>query len=133
MIINLIMGLILMFAVFLTGGLGLGIIYIMEYFRKKTKENTGKENELLFIILGLIIYMIYQFWFYMMLESEGIISFYWSTLGSWIYFEFSKIGMLENMKKTDGDTSFFNKNKFLLYLMLVIFCIINVIVYKCIK
>ena len=133
MIINLIMGLILMFAVFLTGGLGLGIIYIMEYFRKKTKENTGKENELLFIILGLIIYMIYQFWFYIMLESEEIISFYWSTLGSWIYFEFSKIGMLENMKKTDGDTSFFDKNKFLLYLMLVIFCIINVIVYECIK
>ena len=64
MIINLIMGLILMFAVFLTGGLGLGIIYIMEYFRKKIKENTGKENELLFIILGLIIYMIYQFLFY---------------------------------------------------------------------
>ena len=133
MIINLIMGLILMFAVFLTGGLGLGIIYIMEYFRKKTKENTGKENELLFIILGLIIYMIYQFWFYIMLESEGIISFYGSTLGSWIYFEFSKIGMLETMKKTGGDTSFFDKNKFLLYLMLVIFCIINVIVYKCIK
>ena len=133
MIINLIMGLILMFAVFLTGGLGLGIIYIMEYCRKKTKENTGKENELLFIILGLIIYMTYQFWFYIMLESEGIISFYWSTLGSWIYFEFSKIGMLENMKKTGGDTSFFDKNKFLLYLMLVIFCIINVIVYKCIK
>ena len=133
MIINLIMGLILMFAVFLTGGLGLGIIYIMEYFRKKTKENTGKENELLFIILGLIIYMIYQFWFYIMLESEGIISFYWSTLGSWIYFEFSKIGMLENMKKTGGDTSFLNKNKYLLYLMLVIFCIINVIVYECIK
>jgi len=46
---------------FLTGGLGLGIIFIMEYFRKKIKENTGKENELLFIILGLIIYMIYQF------------------------------------------------------------------------
>ena len=45
MIINLIMGLILMASVFLTGGLGLGIIYIMEYFRKKTKENTGKENE----------------------------------------------------------------------------------------
>ena len=133
MIINLIMGLILMFAVFLTGGLGLGIIYIMEYFRKKTKENTGKENELLFIILGLIIYMVYQFWFYIMLESEGIISFYWSTLGSWIYFEFSKIGMLENMKKTGGDTSFLNKNKYLLYLMLVIFCIINVIVYECIK
>ena len=133
MIINLIMGLILMFAVFLTGGLGLGIIYIMEYCRKKTKENTGKENELLFIILGLIIYMIYQFWFYIMLESEGILSFYWSTLGSWIYFEFSKIGMLENMKKTGRDTSFFDKNKFLLYLMLVIFCIINVIVYECIK
>ena len=133
MIINLIMGLILMASVFLTGGLGLGIIYIMEYCRKETKENTGKENELLFIILGLIIYMTYQFWFYIMLESEGIISFYWSTLGSWIYFEFSKIGMLENMKKTDGDTSFFDKNKFLLYLMLVIFCIINVIVYKCVK
>ena len=133
MIINLIMGLILMFAVFLTGGLGLGIIYIMEYCRKKTKENTGKENELLFIILGLIIYMLYQFWFYIMLESEGILSFYWSTLGSWIYFEFSKIGMLENMKKTGRDTSFFDKNKFLLYLMLVIFCIINVIVYECIK
>jgi len=133
MIINLIMGLILMFAVFLTGGLGLGIIYIMEYCRKKTKENTGKENELLFIILGLIIYMVYQFWFYIMLESEGILSFYWSTLGSWIYFEFSKIGMLENMKKTGRDTSFFDKNKFLLYLMLVIFCIINVIVYECIK
>ena len=131
MIINLIMGLILMASVFLTGGLGLGIIYIMEYCRKK--KNTGKENELLFIILSLIIYMIYQFWFYIMLESEGIISFYWSTLGSWIYFEFSKIGMLENMKKTGGDTSFFNKNKFLLYLMLVIFCIINVIVYECIK
>ena len=133
MIINLIMGLILMFAIFLTGGLGLGIIYIMEYCRKKTKENTGKENELLFIILGLIIYMTYQFWFYIMLESEEILSFYWSTLGSWIYFEFSKIGMLENMKKTGGDTSFFDKNKYLLYLILVIFCIINVIVYKCIK
>ena len=133
MIINLIMALILMVSAFLTGGLGLGIIFIMEYFRKKTKENTGKENELLFIILGLIIYTIYQFWFYIMLESEGIISFYWSTLGSWIYFEFSKIGMLENMKKTGGDTSFFDKNKYLLYLMLVIFCIINVIVYECIK
>ena len=133
MIINLIMGLILMASVFLTGGLGLGIIYIMEYCRKKTKENTGKENELLFIILGLIIYMIYQFWFYIMLESEEILSFYWSTLGSWIYFEFSKIGMLENMKKTGGDTSFLDKNKYLLYLILVIFCIINVIVYECIK
>ena len=133
MIINLIMGLILMISVFLTGGLGLGIIYIMEYFRKKTKENTGKENELLFIVLGLIIYTIYQFWFYIMLESEGIISFYWSTLGSWIYFEFSKIAMSENIKKTGGDTSFFDKNKYLLYSILVIFCIINVIVYKCIK
>ena len=133
MIVNLFMGLILMASVFLTGGLGLGIIYIMEYCRKETKENTGKENEMLFLTLGLIIYMIYQFWFYIMLESEGIISFYWSTLGSWIYFEFSKIGMLENMKKTAGDTSFLDKNKFLLYLMLVIFCIINVIVYKCIK
>ena len=61
MIIDLMMGLILMISAFLTGGLGLGIIFIMEYFRKKTKENTGKENELLFIILGLIIYMIYQF------------------------------------------------------------------------
>ena len=133
MIINLIMGLILMFAIFLTGGLGLGIIYIIEYCRKKTKENTGKENELLFIILGLIIYMVYQFWFYIMLESEGIISFYWSTLGSWIYFEFSKIGMLENMKKTGVDTKFFDKNRFLLYSVLVIVCITNIVVYKCIK
>jgi len=64
MIINLIMGLILMASTFLTVGLGLGIIFIMEYFRKKTKENTEKENELLFIILDLIIYMIYQFLFY---------------------------------------------------------------------
>ena len=133
MIINLIMGLILMFAIFLTGGLGLGIIYIMEYCRKKTKENTGKENELLFIILGLIIYMIYQFWFYIMLESEGILSFYWSTLGSWIYFEFSKIGMLENMKKTGRDTSFFDENKYLLYSILVILCIINIIIHEYIK
>lgn len=133
MIINLIMGLILMFAVFLTGGLGLGIIYIMEYCRKETKENTGKENEMLFLTLGLIIYMIYQFWFYIMLESEGILSFYWSTLGSWIYFEFSKIGMLENMKKTGVDTKFFDKNRFLLYSVLVIVCIINIVVYKCIK
>ena len=133
MIIDLMLGLILMISAFLTGGLGLGIIYIMEYCRKKTKENTGKENELLFIILGLIIYMIYQFWFYMMLESEGIISFYWSTLGSWIYFEFSKIGMLENMKKTGVDTKFFDKNRFLLYSVLVIVCIINIVVYKCIK
>ena len=133
MIIDLMMGLILMASTFLTGGLGLGIIYIMEYCRKETKENTGKENEMLFLTLGLIIYMIYQFWFYMMLESEGILSFYWSTLGSWIYFEFSKIGMLENMKKTGVDTKFFDKNKYLLYLILVIFCIINVIVYKCIK
>ena len=133
MIVNLFMGLILMASVFLTGGLGLGIIYIMEYCRKETKENTGKENELLFIILGLIIYMIYQFWFYIMLESEGILSFYWSTLGSWIYFEFSKIGMLENMKKTGVDTKFFDKNRFLLYSVLVIVCITNIVVYKCIK
>ena len=133
MIINLIMGLILMASEFLTGGLGLGIIFIMEYFRKKTKENTGKENELLFIILGLIIYMIYQFWFYIMLESEGILSFYWSTLVSWIYFEFSKIGMAENIEKTGGDTSFFDENKYLLYSILVVLCIINIIVYVCIK
>lgn len=133
MIINLIMALILMASAFLTGGLGLGIIFIMEYFRKKTKEDTGKENELLFIILGLIIYMIYQFWFYIMLESEGILSFYWSTLGSWIYFEFSKIGMSENIKKTGGDTSFFDENKYLLYSILVVLCIINIIVYVCIK
>jgi len=133
MIIDLMLGLILMISAFLTGGLGLGIIFIMEYFRKKTKEDTGKENELLFIILGLIIYMIYQFWFYMMLESEGIISFYWSTLGSWIYFEFFKIGMAENIEKTGGDTSFFDENKYLLYSILVVLCIINIIVYVCIK
>ena len=133
MIINLIMGLILTPAVFLTGGLGLGIIYIMEYFRKKTKENTGKENELMFIILGLIIYMVYQFWFYIMLESEEILSFHRPTFGSWIYFEFSKIGMLENMKKTGRDTKFFDKNRFLLYSVLVIVCIINIVVYECIK
>ena len=133
MIVNLFMGLILMASVFLTGGLGLGIIYIMEYCRKKTKEDTGKENELLFIILGLIIYMIYQFWFYMMLESEEILSFYWSTLGTWIYFEFSKIGMSENIKKIGGDTSFFDENKYLLYSILVVLCIINIIVYVCIK
>ena len=133
MIIDLMLGLILMISAFLTGGLGLGIIFIMEYFIKKMKENTGKENELLFIILGLIIYMIYQFWFYIMLESEGIISFYWSTLGSWIYFEFSKIGMAENIEKTGGDTSFFDENKYLLYSILVVLCIINIIVYVCIK
>ena len=40
-----------------------------------------------------------------MMELEDIASFYWLILGSWIYFEFSKIGMLENMKKTGGDTS----------------------------
>ena len=133
MIIDLMLGLILMISAFLTGGLGLGIIFIMEYFRKKTKEDTGKENELLFIILGLIIYMIYQFWFYIMLESEGITSFYWSTLGTWIYFEFSKIGMAENIEKTGGDTSFFDENKYLLYSILVVLCIINIIVYVCIK
>ncbi len=37
-----------MASAFLTGGLGLGIIFIMEYFRKKTKENTEKEAEELF-------------------------------------------------------------------------------------
>ena len=133
MIIDLMMGLILMFSGFLTGGLGLGIIFIMEYFRKKTKESTGKENEMLFFILGMIVYMIYQFLFYIMMESEDIASFYWSILGSWIYFEFSKIGMAENIEKAGGDTSFFDKNKYLLYSILVVLCIINIIVYVCIK
>ena len=55
MIIDLMMGLILMISAFLTGDLGLGIIFIMEYFRKKIKENTGKENEMLFFILGMIV------------------------------------------------------------------------------
>ena len=127
------MGLILMIALYFTGGLGLGIIFIIEYCRKKTKENTGKENEMLFFILGMIIYMLYQFLFYIMIESEDIASFYWSILGSWIYFEFFKIAMLENIKKTGSDTSFFDKNKYLFYSMLVIFCIINIIVYECIK
>ena len=133
MIIDLMMGLILMISAFLTGGLGLGIIFIMEYFRKKIKENTGKENEMLFFILGMIVYMLYQFLFYIMMESEDIASFYWSILGSWIYFEFSKIGMAENIEKTGGDTSFFDENKYLLYSILVILCIINIIVYVCIK
>ena len=133
MIIDLMMGLILMISAFLTGGLGLGIIFIMEYFRKKTKESTGKENEILFFILGMIVYMLYQFLFYIMIESEDIASFYWSILGSWIYFEFSKIGMAENIEKTGGDTSFFDENKYLLYSILVILCIINIIVYVCIK
>lgn len=127
------MGLILMIALYFTGGLGLGIIFIIEYCRKKTKENTGKENEMLFFILGMIIYMIYQFLFYIMIESEDIASFHWSILGSWIYFEFFKIAMLENIKKTGSDTKFFDRNKSLLYSMLVIFCIINIIVYECIK
>ena len=127
------MGLILMISAFLTGGLGLGIIFIMEYFRKKTKESTGKENEMLFFILGMIVYMLYQFLFYIMMESEDIASFYWSILGSWIYFEFFKIGMAENIEKTGGDTSFFDENKYLLYSILVILCIINIIVYVCIK
>ena len=127
------MGLILMIALYFTGGLGLGIIFIIEYCRKKTKENTGKENEMLFFILGMIIYMLYQFLFYIMIESEGIVSFHWSILGSWIYFEFFKIIMLENIEKTGGDIRFFDKNKSLLYSMLVIFCIINIIVYECIK
>ena len=121
------MGLILMIALYFTGGLGLGIIFIIEYCRKKTKENTGKENEMLFFILGMIIYMIYQFLFYIMIESEDIASFHWSILGSWIYFEFFKIAMLENIKKTGSDTKFFDRNKSLLYSMLVIFCIINII------
>ena len=133
MIIDLMMGLILMISGFLTGGLGLGIIFIMEYFRKKTKESTGKENEMLFFILGMIVYMLYQFLFYIMIESEDIASFYWSILGSWIYFEFFKIGMAENIEKTGGDTSFFDKNKYLLYSILVVLCIINIIVYVCIK
>lgn len=133
MIIDLMMGLILMISAFLTGGLGLGIIFIMEYFRKKTKESTGKENEMLFFILGMIVYMLYQFLFYIMMESEDIASFYWSILGSWIYFEFSKIGMAENIEKTGGNTSFFDENKYLLYSILVVLCIINIIVYVCIK
>jgi len=49
-----------------------------------------------------------------MMESEDIASFYWSILGSWIYFEFFKIGMAENIEKTGGDTSFFDENKYLL-------------------
>ena len=133
MIIDLMMGLILMISAFLTGGLGLGIIFIMEYFRKKTKESTGKENEMLFFILGIIVYMLYQFLFYIMMESEDIASFYWPILGSWIYFEFFKIGMAENIEKTGGDTSFFDENKYLLYSILLILCIINIIVYVCIK
>ena len=133
MIRDLVKGLILMIALYFTGGLGLGIIFIIEYCRKKTKENTGKENEMLFFILGMIIYMLYQFLFYIMIESEDIASFYWSILGSWIYFEFFKIAMLENIKKTGSDTKFFDRNKSLLYSMLVIFCIINIIVYGCIK
>ena len=71
-----------MIAAFFTGGLGLGIIFIMEYCRKETKENIGKENEPLFFILGLIICIICQFWFYTMIELEGITSFYWSILYS---------------------------------------------------
>ena len=35
MIIDLMMGLILMISAFFTGGLGLGIIFIMEYLKKK--------------------------------------------------------------------------------------------------
>ena len=61
-----------------------------------------------------------------MMELEDIASFYWSILGSWIYFEFSKIGMAENIEKTGGD-------KYLLYSILVVLCIINIIVYVCIK
>ena len=68
-----------------------------------------------------------------MMESEDIVSFYWSILGSWIYFEIFKIGMAENIEKTGGDISFFDENKYLLYSILVILCIINIIVYVCIK
>ena len=117
-----------MISAFLTGSLGLGIIFITEYFRKKTKESTGKENEMLFFILGMIVYMLYQFLFYIMMESEDIASFYWSILGSWIYFEFSKIGMAENIKKQVEI-----QVKYLLYSILVVLCIINIIVYVCIK
>lgn len=88
---------------------------------------------MLFFILGMIVYMLYQFLFYIMMESEDIASFYWSILGSWIYFEFFKIGMAENIEKTGGDTSFFDENKYLLYSILLILCIINIIVYVCIK
>jgi hypothetical protein len=41
--------------------------------------------------------------------------------------------MAENIEKTGGDTSFFDENKYLLYSILVILCIINIIVYVCIK
>ena len=44
MIIDLMMGLILMISAFLTGGLGLGIIFIMEYFRKKNKREYRKRK-----------------------------------------------------------------------------------------
>ena len=43
MITDLFIGLILMAFVFLTGGLGLGIIFIMEYFRKKQKRVQKKK------------------------------------------------------------------------------------------
>ena len=43
MIIDLMPGLILMISGFLTGGLGLGIIFIMEYFRKKQKRVQEKK------------------------------------------------------------------------------------------
>ena len=43
MIVNLIMGLILMAYTFLIGGLSLGIIFIMEYFRKKQKRIQEKK------------------------------------------------------------------------------------------
>ena len=41
--------------------------------------------------------------------------------------------MLKNIEKTGGDIRFFDKNKYLPYPMLVIFCIVNIIVYVCIK
>lgn len=42
----------------------------------------------------------------------------------------NKIKKIYNLYFSDR---FFDKNKFFLYLMLIIFCIINVIVYECIK
>ena len=65
-----------MISAFFTGGLGLSIIFIMEYCRKEIKEKPGKENETLFFTLGMLIYMLYQFWFHIMLESENITFFY---------------------------------------------------------
>jgi len=41
--------------------------------------------------------------------------------------------MAENIEKTGGNTSFFDENKYLLYSILVILCIINIIVHEYIK